>query len=69
MIHYLNAGMAEDADKRAEEADFMSGFVPALDPVDVFPCTQVQMRKVFAAFRALLAVALARAPGQHLITK
>lgn len=26
MIHYLNAGMAEDAQKRAEEAAFMSGF-------------------------------------------
>ncbi|MDD2884220.1 MAG: hypothetical protein PHT48_04145 [Dechloromonas sp.] len=27
MIHYLNAGMADDADKRAEEAQFMTGFV------------------------------------------
>ncbi|QHI96887.1 RimK family alpha-L-glutamate ligase [Xylophilus rhododendri] len=26
MIHYLNAGMAESADKREEEAAFMSGF-------------------------------------------
>jgi glutathione synthase/RimK-type ligase-like ATP-grasp enzyme len=26
MIHYLNAGMAESADKRAEEAAFMAGF-------------------------------------------
>ncbi len=26
MIHYLNAGMAEDAEKRAEEAAFMAGF-------------------------------------------
>ena len=26
MIHYLNAGMAESADKRAEEARFMAGF-------------------------------------------
>ena len=26
MIHYLNAGMYDDADKRAEEADFMADF-------------------------------------------
>jgi len=26
MIHYLNAGMAENAEKRAEEADFMADF-------------------------------------------
>jgi hypothetical protein len=26
MIHYLNAGMAESAEKRAEEADFMVNF-------------------------------------------
>ena len=26
MIHYLNAGMSESADKRAEEAQFMAGF-------------------------------------------
>jgi hypothetical protein len=26
MIHYLNAGMAESAEKRAEEAQFMAGF-------------------------------------------
>ncbi len=26
MVHYLNAGMAEDADKRAEEAAAMAGF-------------------------------------------
>ncbi len=28
MIHYLNAGMADDAAKRAEEARFMSDFAP-----------------------------------------
>jgi glutathione synthase/RimK-type ligase-like ATP-grasp enzyme len=100
MIHYLNAGMAESADKRAEEARFMAAFdqdfarrhgaalaainaaigldylcidcaeaadgrllifevdhamvVHALDPVDVFPYKQPQMRKVFAAFRDML---------------
>ncbi len=109
MVHYLNAGMAEDAGKRAEEAAFMSGFdegfarrhdaalravaerfeldylvvdcaetrdgrllvfeldnsgfVHALDPVDVFPYKQTQMRKVFAAFRALLSAALERGRG------
>ena len=106
IVHYLNAGMAESAAKRAEEAAFMSGFdegfarrhdaalqaiagrfeldylvvdcaetqdgrllvfeldnsgfVHALDPVDVFPYKQTQMRKVFAAFRALLSAALER---------
>lgn len=100
MIHYLNAGMAEDAAKRAEEARFMAEFdagfarrhaaafaaihartgldyvgidcaeapggellvfevdscmiVHAMDPVDLFPYKQPQMRKLFGAFRALL---------------
>ncbi|RXZ39055.1 RimK family alpha-L-glutamate ligase [Oxalobacteraceae bacterium CAVE-383] len=100
MIHYLNAGMAESAAKRAEEAAVMARFdqdfavrhraafeliqqrfgldyvaldcsetadgellifeidtsmiVHAIDPVDVFPYKQPQMRKVFDAFRALL---------------
>lgn len=100
MIHYLNAGMAESAEKRAEEAEcfahFDQGFalrhaaalqeinqrvgldylgidcaetatgellifevdsnmvVHAFDPVDVYPYKQPQMRKVFAAFRAML---------------
>jgi glutathione synthase/RimK-type ligase-like ATP-grasp enzyme len=101
MIHYLNAGMSESAEKRAEEERFMASFdedfarrhakafraiddaigldylgidcgetpdgallifevdsnmiVHAIDPVDVFPYKQPQMRKVFAAFRAMLA--------------
>jgi len=100
MIHYLNAGMTESAEKRAEEARFMAGFdddfarrhaaafraisarmgldylgidcgetaagellifevdsnmiVHALDPVDLFPYKQPQMRKVFTAFRDML---------------
>ncbi len=100
MIHYLNAGMAESAEKRAEEARFMADFdtdfalrhagalhqigerlgldyvgidcaqsadgsllifevdscmiVHAVDPEDVFPYKQPQMRKVFAAFRQML---------------
>ena len=100
MIHYTNAGMSENAAKRAEEARFMAGFdtdfaqrhaaafaaisarlgldyygidcaetaagqllifevdtsmiVHALDPVDVFPYKQPQMRKVFTAFQSLL---------------
>jgi len=107
MIHYKNAGMEESAEKRAEEAHFMSsfdadfarrhdaalraiaermeldylvidcaetadgrllvfevdssGFVHALDPVDVFPYKQPQMRKVFDAFRAMLASRVQRA--------
>ena len=106
MIHYLNAGMAESADKRAEEERFMATFdqdfarrhdqafaainermgldylgidcaqtqdgqllvfeldsdmvVHALDPVDLFPYKQPQMRKVFAAFRDMLANAMKR---------
>lgn len=101
MIHYLNAGMAEDAAKRAEEARFMETFdaefaarhrpalaavterlgldyyaldcaetadgqllifeadsamvVHAMDPEDDFPYKKVQMRKVFDAFRAMIA--------------
>jgi hypothetical protein len=106
MIHYLNAGMTESAEKRAEEERFMAGFdedfalrhkdafhaihermgldylgidcgetadgrllifevdsnmvVHTLDPVDVFPYKQPQMRKVFAAFREMLANAMKR---------
>ena len=110
MIHYLNAGMAEDAAKRAEEARFMAEFdagfarrhaaafaaihartgldyvgidcaeapggellvfevdscmiVHAMDPVDLFPYKQPQMRKVFGAFRSMLEAArhASRAP-------
>jgi glutathione synthase/RimK-type ligase-like ATP-grasp enzyme len=100
MIHYLNAGMTESAEKRAEEERFMANFdeefalrhkdafhaihermgldylgidcgetadgnllifevdsnmaVHALDPIDLFPYKQPQMRKVFAAFRDML---------------
>ena len=106
MIHYLNAGMAGSAAKRAEEADFMAGFdagfaqrharalgeitermgldylvidcgetrdgkllvfeldtgavVHNMDPVDLFAYKRPQMRKVFAAFRALLSRAATR---------
>jgi hypothetical protein len=100
MIHYLNAGMMESAEKRAEEARFMAGFerdfalrhsealagiaerigldyvtmdcaetrdgrllvfevgngmiVHAMDPPALFPYKAPQMRKVFAAFEAML---------------
>ncbi|MDD5248978.1 MAG: hypothetical protein PHY45_08335 [Rhodocyclaceae bacterium] len=100
MIHYLNAGMADSAEKRAEEAQFMAAFdadfarrheaalravhdgmgleyvcidcaetadgrllifevdhamvVHALDPVDLYPYKQPQMRKVFRAFCDML---------------
>lgn len=100
MIHYLNAGMADSANKRAEESFAMQRFDhefarrhgPALvavhqrmgldyigidcaetpdgellifevdtsmvihdmDPADIYPYKQPQMRKVFAAFRDLL---------------
>jgi len=106
MIHYLNAGMAENAGKRAEEARCMENFdedfalrhrsafqalnermgldywgfdcgetaegkllifeadvgmmVHAMDPVDLFPYKQPQMRKVFAAFRQMLLNAMKR---------
>ncbi len=100
MVHYLNAGMTESADKRAEEAlamaEFDTGFarrhaaafdalheridldyysidcaetqdgrllvfeadaaaiIHMMDPPDLFPYKQPQMRKVFAAFEAML---------------
>ncbi|HVB37249.1 MAG TPA: hypothetical protein VND92_01885 [Vicinamibacterales bacterium] len=111
MIHYLNAGMAESAEKRAEEARIMETFdqdfarrhaaafhaiqqrlgmdylgvdcgetpdgrllvfeadncmiVHAMDPVDLYPYKQPQMRKVFDAFTAMLTDACAR--GRHRI--
>jgi hypothetical protein len=100
MVHYLNAGMTESADKRAEEAYAMATFdngfarrhaaafdalhdrlgfdyysidcaetrdgrllvfeadtaaiIHMMDPPDLFPYKQPQMRKVFAAFEAML---------------
>jgi len=116
MIHYLNAGMAESADKRAEEARFMEHFdddfarrhatalhaiyqrtgldylgidcgetadghllifevdsnmiVHAIDPVDIFPYKQPQMRKVFSAFRTMLADTVKlKIPVSHGLTR
>lgn len=100
MVNYQNSGMAENAVKRTEEAQFMAAFdsdfarrhgevlriiherigldyfgidcaenskgellifeidhamlIHAMDPVDIFPYKQTQMRKVFGAFRNLL---------------
>jgi hypothetical protein len=100
MVHYLNAGMTDCADKRAEEARAMATFddgfarrheaafqalherlgfdyysidcgethdgrllvfeadtaaiVHLMDPADLFPYKQPQMRKVFAAFDGML---------------
>jgi hypothetical protein len=100
MVHYLNAGMTESADKRAEEAYAMASFdtgfarrheaafealhdrlgfdyysidcaetrdgrllvfeadtaaiIHMMDPADLFPYKQNQMRKVFAAFGDML---------------
>ena len=115
MVHYLNAGMADSAVKRAEEAQWMASFdrnfarrheqalraiadrmrleylvidcaetdggellvfevdsgavVHDMDPVEVFPYKAPQMRKIFAAFRALLIKAqrgqLSRDQGPH----
>jgi hypothetical protein len=100
MINYINADMKESAEKRAEEARFMSEFdhdfavrhasalhaiaectdleylpfdcgetsdgrlllfelgtnmiVHSMDPPDIFPYKQPQMKKVFGAFQAML---------------
>ena len=105
MVHYMSAGMAESAEKRAEEARFMAEFdtgfaarhrdalaaistrlgldyvgidcgetadgslllfevdsgmtVHAMDGADLFPYKQVQMKKVFEAFRRMLGRAAA----------
>ncbi|MBI5918291.1 MAG: RimK family alpha-L-glutamate ligase [Nitrosomonadales bacterium] len=106
IVNYKDSGMAESAEKRAEEARFFGDFdenfgrhhatafraiaertgldylvidcaemsdgrllvfeldnrayIHALDPVEVFPYKPPQMRRVFAAFRELLAAALSR---------
>ncbi len=108
MIHYINAGMLQSAEKRREEERFMKEFddsfarrhgaalraidervgldylvidcaetvdgsllifeidssavVHAMDSVDIFPYKQAPMRKVFRAFREMLAQAAARMP-------
>jgi hypothetical protein len=107
MVHYLNAGMTESAEKRNEEARFMAEFdgdfarrhaeairaitervglayyamdcgetpdgrlllfeadvamiIHAMDPPEMFPYKQRQMRKVFEAFRRMLYKACGRA--------
>ncbi|HEX5338103.1 MAG TPA: RimK family alpha-L-glutamate ligase [Gallionella sp.] len=109
MIHYMNSGMTDSAEKRAEEERFMvefdtsfaqrhaealqaihesmqldylildcaethegelllfevdtSAVVHAMDPVDLFPYKQPQMRKVFDAFRTMLVNAIERRPA------
>ena len=106
MIHYLNAGMIESAEKRAEEERFMADFdkefairhkdafqainermgldylgidcaetaegsllifevdgsmvIHAIDPVDIFPYKQPQMKKVFDAFREMMVNSMKR---------
>jgi hypothetical protein len=103
MVHYMNAGMTESADKRAEEARFMADFdddfavrhagafaqlhrrlgldylgidcaetrdgrlllfeadvamiVHAMDPPDPFAYKKAPMRKLFAAFEAMMRTA------------
>ena len=109
MVHYLNAGMAESAGKRADEAKAMAQFdagfarrhrgalraldrwmgldyyqidcaetqdgrllvfeadvaaiIHAMDPPDLYPYKVPQMRRVFAAFEAMLR----RRAGRRLI--
>ena len=109
MVHYLNAGMAESAGKRADEAaamdEFDTGFarrhaaafvalhrcmgldyaqidcaetrdgrllvfeadvaaiIHAMDPPDLYPYKLPQMRRVFAAFEAMLRRRAAMRPG------
>jgi glutathione synthase/RimK-type ligase-like ATP-grasp enzyme len=111
MVHYLNAGMSDNADKRNEEARWMATFdddfarrheaalrginermgldylgidcaetragellifevdsgavVHAMDPVDTFPYKKPQMRKVFAAFREMLAKSAKSKNARH----
>jgi hypothetical protein len=106
VVHYMSAGMVENAVKRAEEASFFAEFdegfarrhhdvllsmaqrmeleyvgidcgetpngellvfevdsgmtVHSMDPVDLFPYKQPQMRKVFRAFRQMLLDAATR---------
>lgn len=54
-LDYVVIDCAEMADGKllVFEAD-NRGWVHATDPVDVFPYKQASMRKVFAAFRAML---------------
>ncbi|MHB9117531.1 MAG: ATP-grasp domain-containing protein [Burkholderiales bacterium] len=53
----IDCGETPAGDLLIFEADNL-GFVHALDPVDVFPYKQAQMRKVFGAFHAMLRQAM-----------
>ena len=62
-LDYLVIDCAETPDGRLLifEID-SSAVVHAMDPVDIFPYKQAPMRKVFRAFREMLAETAARAP-------
>ena len=49
----MDCGENADGELLIFEVD-TSMIVHAIDPVDIFPYKQVQMRKVFDAFRAML---------------
>jgi len=53
----IDCGETQDGALLIFEADNL-GFVHAMDPVDIFPYKQAQMRKVFGAFQAMLRKAL-----------
>jgi len=55
----IDCGETANGELLIFEADNL-GFVHAMDPVDIFPYKQTQMRKVFAAFQELLRKAVRR---------
>lgn len=58
----IDCGETRDGELLIFEAD-SSAVVHAMDPAELFPYKQPQMRKVFGAFRAMLGNALAGASG------
>lgn len=60
-LEYVGIDCGETPDGQLLIFEFDSGMtVHAMDPADVFPYKQVQMRKVFTAFRDMLAAAARR---------
>jgi hypothetical protein len=60
-LEYFGIDCAETSDGKLLVFEIDSGMtVHAMDPIDIFPYKQPQMRKVFAAFRQMLLDCLAR---------
>jgi hypothetical protein len=62
----IDCGETPEGELLFFEADNL-GFVHAMDPVQIFPYKQPQMRKVFNAFQALLSKVIRNENGSRMV--